>query len=405
MKHLFLLAWLLLGAGGAWGQALLSGVVRDSLTQQPLPQASVFILNTTLGTTTDAQGRFVLHKVPPSRYVLAATYLGYRLRQQLVEVAERPLTTELQLAPTAQALGNVVVRGRPTQSEYLPLFKQVFLGGSSFSQRCRVRNPAVLAIRYDPVQQRLEAAATDALEVDNQALGYRLTFYNLVFRADFVNETVYATTQMQVKFQELVGSPTQARHWATHRERAYRGSLLHFLRAAYAGQLLPQGFRLQRLQRLPNRRWAVADSTVHARQTAGEQLALASLPAATWRHLLEPPTLSVLHPAQLPPDSVCRVDSLGQVRLCFRDFLAVTYGPEPIDPNYRLPGAFSGKRQYLLQESVLRLRQPSGIELAPNGLLARPLDLPAEGYWGFEKIGELLPLDYEPPGPAGEGRR
>jgi hypothetical protein len=208
---------------------------------------------------------------------------------------------------------------------------------------------------------------------------------------------VYATTQMQVRFQELTGSPTQERHWAEHRAQAYRGSLLHFLRAAYTGQLLTQGFWLQRLQRLPNRRWAAADSTVRARQAAGEQLALASLPAATWRYLLEPHTVSVLHPAQLPIDSVCQIDGKGQVRLRFRDYLAVSYGPEPVDANYHLPGTITGRRRYLLQESVLGLRQPGGIELSANGVLAQPLDLPAEGYWGFEKIGELLPLNYQSP--------
>lgn len=398
MKGLLLMVMcLLLRAGGACGQATLSGTVRDSLTQRPLPQASVFILNTTLCTTTDEQGRYVLHGVPVGGYMLAARYLGYKMRQQFVVAATAPLTADLQLVPSPQALGEVVVHTKPAPPEQLELFKQLFLGASSLSRRCKLRNPAVLAIRYEPVKHRLEATATDVLEVDNLALGYRLSFYNLTFRADIEDVTVYATTQAQVRFQELTGSPTQERHWAEHRAQAYRGSMLHFLRAAYTGQMLTQGFQLQRLQRLPNRRWATADSTVRARQTAGEQLALASLPAATWRYLLEPHTISVLHPAQLPADSVRQVDAQGQVQLRFRDYLAVSYGPEPIDANYRLPGTITGHRHYLLQESVLGLRQPSGIQLSANGVLAQPLDLPAEGYWGFEKIGELLPLDYQLP--------
>ncbi|MEJ7659882.1 MAG: carboxypeptidase-like regulatory domain-containing protein [Hymenobacter sp.] len=41
-------------------QAGLSGTVRDSVTRQPLPFASVFLANTTLGATTNEQGHYVL---------------------------------------------------------------------------------------------------------------------------------------------------------------------------------------------------------------------------------------------------------------------------------------------------------------------------------------------------------
>lgn len=77
--------WLLLlvlsQAGPAAAQVALSGTVRDSLTRQPLPFASIFLANTTYGTTTDAQGRYRLAGVPGGSYTLAASYLGYALRQ------------------------------------------------------------------------------------------------------------------------------------------------------------------------------------------------------------------------------------------------------------------------------------------------------------------------------------
>ena len=36
-------------------------------------------------------------------------------------------------------------------------------------------------------------------------------------------------------------------------------------------------------------------------------------------------------------------------------------------------------------------------EIQPNGTLVNPLDVVSGEYWGFQKIGEFLPLDYEPP--------
>ncbi|RZK14459.1 MAG: hypothetical protein EOO56_24925, partial [Hymenobacter sp.] len=62
MRLLFLVLLLLPGLAGA--QASLSGTVRDSLTQKPLPFASVFLANTTLGVTTTEQGTFVFERVP-----------------------------------------------------------------------------------------------------------------------------------------------------------------------------------------------------------------------------------------------------------------------------------------------------------------------------------------------------
>ena len=388
--------------GWVQAQALLSGTVRDSLTQQPLPFASVFLVNTTRGTTTDAQGRYALPAVPPGRYEMAATSLGYRLRRRALVVGNTPLSLHFTLLPAPQALGEVVVRAHPALATDYQRFEALFLGTSSFSRQCVVRNPAAAQVDFDASAQVLTASApAHPLVVDNQALGYQLTFYDLHFRAVFREEQVSYTTGSQVVFRELPGTTRQQQRWAANRARAYRGSLLHFLRGARTEQLVREGFRLQRLQRMPNRQWAAADSLVRARQKAGAILRQRDLPASTWQHLLEPHVRSILYPAYLPPDSVRHPTADGRVWLRFRDLLAVTYDEERPDPDYHLPGAVSGQPHPRYQESVVRLLVAEGVELAANGVPARPLALVTEGYWSFEKIGELLPLDYVPPGPLG----
>ncbi len=107
--------------------------------------------------------------------------------------------------------------------------------------------------------------------------------------------------------------------------------------------------------------------------------------------------VSILYKPYLPPDSVRRADAGGRVWLRFRDLLAVTYDGERPDASFRLPGAVSGRPLPRYQESVLHLLQPPAAEVEPNGVTSQPLALLTEGYWGFEKIGELLPLDYLPP--------
>lgn len=396
-RRLLLLLLLLPGWVGAQG---ISGTVRDSLTQQPLPFASVFVANTTLGATTDEQGRYALPALPPGRYEVAATFLGYRLRRQQVGIAAAPLAVNFALPPAAQALGEVVVRPRATLAADYQQFQELFLGASTFSRQCEVRNPAAAQVAYDPQARQLTASTpTQPLVVDNRALGYRLTFYDLDFRATFDDEIMTVTTLSQVVFKELPGSAAQQRRWAANRLRAYRGSLLHFLRASYSGQLAAQGFELRRLQRLPNRRWVRADSTLRALQASGQLVNQNSLPAETWRRLSEPHTVSILYRPLLPPDSVRQVAADGGVQLRFRDLLAVTYAAEQPDANYHLPGPVGGPTPATPrhQESVLRLQPPLVATVEPNGVLAQPLAVLTEGYWSFEKMGELLPLDYLPP--------
>jgi len=36
-------------------------------------------------------------------------------------------------------------------------------------------------------------------------------------------------------------------------------------------------------------------------------------------------------------------------------------------------------------------------EINPNGTLVNPFDVVPGEYWGFQRIGEFLPLDYAPP--------
>jgi hypothetical protein len=398
LRLAFVLLWLLPGLAAA--QATLTGTVRDSLTRQPLPFASVFLVNTTRGATTDAQGHYTLERVPAGRYELAATYLGYRLRQQVVEVTTVLSTFNINLPPAAQQLAEVVVRPNPNRAADYQRFLELFLGTSTFAKRCRVRDPEAVRVEYDAQQRALTASVPHALEVDNLALGYRLTFYNLDFRADFADQTMAVTTLSQIVFRELPGNASQQRRWAANRAQAYLGSYAHFLRSVYTNTVAEQGFRVQKLRRIPNRRRAAADSVLRARRAVSKVLDQRSLPDSIWQLLRQPKVLSLLYTPTLPPDSM-RYTRGERVWLRFHDLLAITYERARPDANYNHSGAASGQPLPRYQESVLHLRNGwPHPELDAWGAPFTPLSLVTEGYWGFQKMGEFLPLDYVPPSPT-----
>ena len=392
---LLLLILTVFSARVATAQASLSGTVRDSLTRQPLPFASVFLANTTRGTTTDAQGRYTLAGVPAGRYELAATYLGYQLRQRPLVVASGASQVDIQLVPAAQQLAEVVVRPNPNRAADYQRFMELFLGTSTFARQCRVRDPDAVCIDYDAAQNVLTASVPHALEVDNPALGYRLTFYDLDFRADFANQSLTVTSLSHLAFRELPGGAARQRRWAANRQRAYAGSYLHFLRSVYTNTVAGAGFEVQRLRRVPNRRRVAADSVRRAIFASG-QLGQASVPDSIWRLLKQPAVFAYLYAPLLPPASYRRAAG-ERVWLRFPDLLAITYPKARPDANYHqlsltlTPGCE--------QASVLHLQQAEA-EIEASGAPVEPLFLLTEGYWGYTKMGDLLPLDYAPP-PAG----
>lgn len=101
--------WLLglLGAHTARAQGSISGQVRDSVMHAPLPFASVFLANTSRGTTTDAEGRFRLADITPGHYDFGVSYVGYRLYSRPVIIAG-PLVVNPEVAPAAQQLGEML---------------------------------------------------------------------------------------------------------------------------------------------------------------------------------------------------------------------------------------------------------------------------------------------------------
>ncbi|WP_400192337.1 TonB-dependent receptor plug domain-containing protein [Hymenobacter sp. B81] len=110
--RLILLLWLACLAGPAAAQS--TGTVRGTVRAegQAVPFASIGIKGTTLGTTADEQGRFVLSKVPVGAQRLAASAVGFRPAEREVSVrAGETTAVALLLAPASNSLGDVVISG------------------------------------------------------------------------------------------------------------------------------------------------------------------------------------------------------------------------------------------------------------------------------------------------------
>ncbi len=91
MYHCFqelLLTLALITNFGFAASGTVEGTVRDSQTGEPLPGANVMIVKTSLGASTDINGKYTIREIPPGSYTLRATYVGYRQKEVSIQVKE-----------------------------------------------------------------------------------------------------------------------------------------------------------------------------------------------------------------------------------------------------------------------------------------------------------------------------
>ena len=125
-----------------FGQSTVTGVVLDSLTQEPLPSATVYINGTTQGTTTDSDGRFELKDVSfPATVVFS--FVGYQAKA--MELDRNPGMLTITLSPNIE-LPEIVVSGKANRVDKVNLdyFKTMFLGDDKWGKRATIKNENVL---------------------------------------------------------------------------------------------------------------------------------------------------------------------------------------------------------------------------------------------------------------------
>ncbi|HVO75954.1 MAG TPA: carboxypeptidase-like regulatory domain-containing protein, partial [Ignavibacteriaceae bacterium] len=96
----------------------IEGIIKDTLTNEPLIGANVILTGTSLGAATDESGKYIIRNIPAGFYTMRVTYIGYETMEEQVQVKENEiLDKDFNLKPvgiegetvliTAQASGQV----------------------------------------------------------------------------------------------------------------------------------------------------------------------------------------------------------------------------------------------------------------------------------------------------------
>jgi outer membrane receptor for ferrienterochelin and colicins len=88
----------------------LTGHVIDAITGEHLPYVSVYIKNTTIGTTTDNSGHFIFKGLPEGKVIVIAKFMGYKTVEKEALLAQgKTIDVMIALAEDAITMNDIVV--------------------------------------------------------------------------------------------------------------------------------------------------------------------------------------------------------------------------------------------------------------------------------------------------------
>jgi hypothetical protein len=89
-------------------QAQVTGTVTDT-NETPLPFVNIYVQNTTLGTTSNAEGDYRLNITQPGNYAITFQFLGFATKTVNASIEKLPFTLTIKMAEAATSLDEVVV--------------------------------------------------------------------------------------------------------------------------------------------------------------------------------------------------------------------------------------------------------------------------------------------------------
>jgi hypothetical protein len=387
-------------------QQTIRGRVVNETSGNGISGCSVFITNTSKGTVSDNSGNFVLNDVPPGKHDLVISSIGYETNVFSFSQADLPMQVKVEMRIKVKELENVTMEPSVEEGwdKWGRTFMSNFVGNTPNSMQCRIKNEKAIRFRYYKKSNRLIAYCDEPLLLENKALGYLLSYQLENFEVSFKDGSVSYLGYSLFTESGKEGSSPKAK-WVKSREKAYYGSIMHFMRSLYENRLLENGFEVRRMQRIPNQeKERVKKAYSAARRTrkdslTGSMILDYELPADTMNYyqivMKQDNNMDLIGSSILTADSLILLVKDGYKVMHYEDYIYVTFKNELEDGDYLLTQYPT--RSATFQRSFVILLDEKIITLDKSGNYYNPQHFFTAGYWGWdEKMSNSLPLDYEP---------
>lgn len=239
MKN-FIIILLILLSYEAYSQ-LIKGTILDKDTKKPIDFAVAYFAGTFSGVNTDKNGYFELDISKNRSMSLTISALGYYSKSITDFSPEKQLV--VWLTPKVFELNEVVIAGNlKNREKNLRLFRKQFLGETPNGRLCKITNENDISLVMK--NDTLEAFASKPILIENNALGYRITFFLDRFEYDENNLMVFISGNILFN-QDLATKDSETEKLERERRSAYYGSKMQFFRALWDNKLDSEGFAVR----------------------------------------------------------------------------------------------------------------------------------------------------------------
>lgn len=382
-----------------YGQLSISGRIVDFQSSKPLEKASVFVNNTTIGTTSSSEGKFSLNNVRSGQCDLVISMIGYETVFQSLNIQNSSDTILIRLKPKVSTLKPVIILPDKLRLHYLDLFKKGFIGKTENASSCKILNPDVLSFDFNSKNNTLQVSADDFIIIENSALGYRIEF--------LLNQFVYTTNpdhsyltyyDGQALFKELKGRKSKRHRWNKNRVKTYLGSTMHFFRSAANNELVKNGFILHTLikmknaQRPPDQIIEIKINRFRKPVAAMTKTDYDSLEYWTKKAQMPKEIQYLLRDTIKDEKIILKTDIKGVFALKFENYLYVVF----TNGKNEFRSVYYDHGPTAIPYSIISLKEDYAL-FDQSGILLNPSSLIFEGYFGENGgLASMLPTDYEP---------
>lgn len=220
----------------------LTGVVYDELTKQPVYNANVYLRGTSYYTITDSLGKFTLTVRQAVNTSLIISHLAYEEVTYANPFRSIPAQTFLKEKVAALSEVTIVrkVVEKYNRDKKLAVFRRHFLGTTTAGKACRIVNEDDVELIYNSERMQLTASCSKPLQIENKYLGYEIQFTLHSFEVNYSNNSLadnsvtyslYAGTSV---FKDVSGRNARIKR---RREDTYEKSAPNFFRHLVEGTL------------------------------------------------------------------------------------------------------------------------------------------------------------------------
>ncbi len=339
-------------------QVSISGKVLGDETGEPVTGASVYINNSTIGASSGADGSYQLRNVMPGTYEIIISHIGYEPLVHRVEVKSADLRFTFRLESKVKQMRNILIMSKDQRKAKMKIFMEQFLGITLAADRSTLMNQEDVLFEADEKPSAFKAFSEVPLEIVNKELGYRILFELKEFYIDQQSGKTYFYGF--TRYEDL--EKGNMSKWKKNRQKYYQGSTMHLYHSLNAGSAEEEGFTFFKI------------GSMNTDANGAKMKTMARAGAASL---------------------IFNDSALHKKYLSWKGDVLIQYNKDPYYKYFLSKKVFiQGNMPKGVQTTVTMLEPPAYMDA--NGVLENPLSVQYSGFWAYERLANMLPVNYRP---------